>query len=219
MSRDFSILDIVLPDVYSFFFNDVHEVNGSSPTGNCSNTQRSGIRTICEAVNSSVLFDGFIPTLNFSSDTWASQLFVLNNTTDLITEWDSDTTLSRIEVVMFNCPKWGIAAQSISFFALKGHGIVGSIDLTNSTTSCDFLVTVCFQVQKMHYSFGVLQFSLLSNSQRMSIAEVRFYSDSDCSQDFQSMPSKDFNELAIVAISSFMREGRGMGTRAYDSLL
>ncbi len=171
------------PDVFRFFLDDVLEVNGSTPTKRCLDTQQIGTMAICEAVSSSVLFDGFIPTLNFSNNMWASELVALNGSTDLLVEWYSYTTLSSIEVVMFNCPEWGIGAQSIRLLVPKGHDIVASINATS--TSCDSLVTVCIPVEpNIQYSIGLLQFSLSPNFQWTLLAEVRFRTNSD-SQDNQ----------------------------------
>ena len=181
----FHYLDLINPDAYSFFSNDILEVNGSSTSGNCSNAVESGTRTFCQAVTSSILFDGFIPILNFSSDTWASQLFIFNSTTDLIIQWDSDVIISKVEVVIFNCPKWRIAAQDIRFLSPKGDDYVASIDITDS--SCDSLVTVCLPMQSVLSSFALLQFSLWPESQWISIAEVKFFTLSNCSQ---TLPSK-----------------------------
>ena len=156
-------------------------MNGSSPIGHCSN-HRSGSIPVCEAATSSVLFDGFLPILNFNTSTWASQLVVLSSSADLIVGFLTDTVLSKVEVVMFNCPKWGIAVQSITFSVPGGNGLAASTTAAN-ITSCDDLVTVSLQVPSMQYSHIQLNFDLLTDSQSVSIAEVRFYKDGACLQD------------------------------------
>ena len=71
----------------------------------------------CEDPLSSVLFDdpGGLPTLTgLDGDMWASQLLVMRTSaaSTNITFDFHDTPhfvrVERVEVVMFNCPQWGI---------------------------------------------------------------------------------------------------------------
>ena len=150
-------------------------INGSSGTGRCSDAFESESIIVCEAVTSSVLFDGLIPTLNLSSHTWASQLFVVHSSVNLFIILRQDNTLlSRLELAMFNCPEWGIAVQSISVSVPGEIGVVASTTTTN-ITSCDDLVTVSLPVPNMQYIQIQLHFALLPGSQSMSIAEVKLY--------------------------------------------
>ena len=78
---DFHFLFIlVVPSSY-FFPAAAMSVNGSSATGNCSNTMsivNDNGPSKCDAPDSSVLFDGNIPTLTgLDGDMWASQLLTL----------------------------------------------------------------------------------------------------------------------------------------------
>ena len=85
---------------------------------------------------------------------WASQLLTINttaNTADItfdFTDTPDYTGVRRVEVVMFNCPEWGISVKTISLFdATSTSGsrtFVTSISPT--TTSCDSLVRVCISV-------------------------------------------------------------------------
>lgn len=201
----------------SFDSGDVVSVNGSSQTGNCSSPYTSGDRIICEINNlkQSVLFDGIIPHLDISSsNTWASQLFVLqpftSSGTELFLEWlNGPTNLSRIEMVVFNCPEWGIAVESIRFFSL-GSGVVASIAPT--ATSCNSLVTVCISVPNRMYSATQLQLVLVPDSQWLSIAEVRLFTDGDCpsqpgTDTPTSMPTKNGelrNQIRIIHSSRLL---------------
>ena len=92
-------------------------VNGSSVTGQCSNVTNSGGIINCNDPTSSVLFDGHIPTLTgLDGDTWASQLLTLrpfDGNSEITFEFTGSPNIERVEVVMFNCPQWGIGVQTI----------------------------------------------------------------------------------------------------------
>ena len=71
----------------------------------------------CNAPTSGVLFDDNIPTLTgLDGDMWASQLLTLQITTEIVSDF-TDTPgyarMERVELVMFNCPEWGVAVQAI----------------------------------------------------------------------------------------------------------
>ena len=142
----------------------------------------------CEAVNSSVLFDGHIPTLDFSSETWAMELFttlgpklspiIINHFTDF-GPWfyfplSSDVVLSRIEVVMFNCPMWGITAQTIKLKEAATQHDISSMIL--SATSCDTLLIFCLPAFNQSYDGLLLQF-ISTPYAWVHIAELRFLID------------------------------------------
>ena len=127
-------------------------VNGSSSTGRCSSYIISNSRQNCLIPTSSVLFDGNVPTLTgLDGDMWASQLLTINttaNTADItfdFTRTPDYTGVRRVEVVMFNCPEWGISVSTIALFVATStsgsRSFVTSISPT--ITSCDSLVRVC----------------------------------------------------------------------------
>ena len=127
-------------------------MNGSSSTGRCSSLLTSITRKACLTPTSSVLFDGNVPTLTgLDGDMWASQLLTINTTANTVeitfnfTRTPDYTGVERVEVVMFNCPEWGISVRTISLFsAISTSGsrtFYKSISPTN--TSCDSLVRVC----------------------------------------------------------------------------
>ena len=77
--------------------------------------------SICEAPTSSVLFDGNIPTLTgLDGDMWASQLLALQirnpSRIEIISDFTGRSGVERVELVMFNCPEWGIAVQVIGIW-------------------------------------------------------------------------------------------------------
>ena len=167
-------------------------VNGSSSTGRCSNFIPSITRKYCTTPTSSVLFDGSVPTLTgLDGDMWASQLLTINttvNTAEITFDFTATpdyTGVGRVELMMFNCPEWGISVRTISLFtATSTSGIrtfVAGISPTN--TSCDSLVRVCIShnVNSIRPVL-TLVFSLSSTSNWVHLAEVTFYaSDSTCS--------------------------------------
>ena len=93
----------------------VSPINGSSVTGHCEDAwQLLGVVT-CNHPETSVLFDGNIPTLTgLDGDSWADQLLTLNTSNmALLEEKDTHIQLTfpsvqsrlRLEVVLFNCPE------------------------------------------------------------------------------------------------------------------
>jgi hypothetical protein len=155
----------VVPEEYTTGY--IQSVNGSSPNGHCSRERENGMAStqeVCFAPSSSVLFDGQIPTLTgLRGDTWASQLLTLRpsvaeadeafgfledhldyNATVIAVKFSSAIRLGRVEVVLFNCPQWGI---SITSLALYGQRILKTgVEIIGHTTfveeSCSSLSTV-----------------------------------------------------------------------------
>ena len=174
-------------------------VNGSNSTGRCSNFIHSTNRQTCITPNSSVLFNGNVPTLSgLDGDMWASQLLTINTTANTVeitfdfTAIPDYTGGGRVEVVMFNCPEWGISVTYISLFSATStsgsRAFVANISPT--TTSCDFFVRVCIS-----HNIGsnrpllTLVFTPPSTSNWMHLAEVTFYaSGSTCPPDTIIIP-------------------------------
>ena len=115
-------------------------MNGSSATGNCSSvTAFSNSRlTRCDAPTSSVLFDGNIPTLTgLDGDMWASQLLTLQTSSrEIIFDFINsiEFRVERIELVMFNCPEWGISVQTVRLHTATS--IDGTRSLIRTFTAC-----------------------------------------------------------------------------------
>ena len=162
-------------------------VNGSSSTGNCCN----GTNRTCSKPNSSVLFDGHVPTLTgLDGDMWASQLLILQTTerltlnpnalvADVIFDFSvTDTPVYRVEVVMLNCPQWGIGTTRISLDGGPAGGqSFNTFALTSvsSLISCESLVRVCLSGNLISKSLIRLQFTLDQDSDWVHLAEVAFY--------------------------------------------
>ena len=131
-------------------------MNGSSATGNCSSvTTGLGIGlSRCDAPTSSVLFDGNIPTLTgLDGNMWASQLLTLERTNSVRRDITFDFIATpgfirvvKVELVIFNCPEWGISVQTVTLFTASSLSAFGSVVGTfnvPSITSCDSLVRIC----------------------------------------------------------------------------
>ena len=183
-------------------YNDmlVRPVNGSSPTGHCADPWKASHVVICRNPNSSVLFDGNIPTLTgLDGDMWASQLLTLNTSVllsvkevyeDMRTHIEfgfdlKDVKLLRLEVVLFNCPDWGIATSTITFHSTNAYhpDYIRFKDIDPSLTSCDSLVRVCLPIQSDNDGV-LLRFESPPGSNWAHLAEVTFYTDtSTCPPD------------------------------------
>ena len=135
-------------------------------------------RTTCLQPTSSVLFDGRVPALTgLDGDMWASQLLTIQTMQSLInvifdfTDTPGYDRVERVEVVMFNCPQWGIGTTTITLTGATARG--QPFNTFNSTsvsslTSCESLVRVCLSAP-----IG-LQFTLDQDSNWVHIAEVTF---------------------------------------------
>ena len=156
----------------SYTYSPARAVNGSSVRGNCQVTVNLfGIITSCNNPASSVLFDGHIPTLTgLDGDMWASQLLTVPGVLELRFPINQNfVDIARAEVVMFNCPEWGIGVETI------GDG-ENFRSVQPSLTSCDSLVRVCIPLTTNPGSRYTLE---LRAPNWAHIAEVTFYTTSD----------------------------------------
>ena len=159
-------------------------MNGSSPTGSCSRGTYYDRQTTCQQPNSSVLFDGCVPTLTgLDGDIWASQLLTIQranistNVTFDFTDTPGYDRVERVEVVMFNCPQWGIATTDILLSGAIARDQPLKMFQTisvSSNTSCDSLMRVLISAT-VSLPVLTLQFILLPNSDWVHLAEVTFY--------------------------------------------
>ena len=151
-------------------------VNGSSATGNCTSIPSSTSRTLCTDSTSSVLFDGHIPTLTgLDGNMWASQLLTvqITSSTDIFFafhEIPGFTEVERVEIVMFNCPEWGIGVDTIQLF--EQNVLVLTRVLSMDATSCDSLVRFCLSYRTTIPALG-LRF-LSPDTDWVHLAEVTF---------------------------------------------
>ena len=131
-----------------------------------------------------VLFDGRVPTLTgLDGDMWASQLLTIQTgdaSTDItfdFTDTHSYDRVERVEVVMFNCPQWGIASSAIialgasSRNAWAGFSTLQRVNLY-PLTSCDSFTRVCLATNT---SLPILTLQFIQDSDWVHLAEVAFY--------------------------------------------
>lgn len=104
--------------------------------------------------------------------------------------------IRAVEVVMFNCPEWGISADTVrvlgalSYPMSPVHPVDTDVHLlatktinTTLLTSCDSLVRVCVHIDTV-LPIIALQFSLPPGSTWVHLAEVRFHrSEATCQTD------------------------------------
>ena len=139
--------------------------------------------------------DGVVPTLPSSLvgvSNWAAGLFTVNRTGGTSIEigfnFGRPVELTQIELDLFNCPEWSIAAPSITVyrwtlfpatlptprtFATR----LGSVTTLDST-SCDSITTVLIPLQQTVNSvFYYLEFTFddAPSVQWVHLAEVRFF--------------------------------------------
>ena len=187
----------VVPLQFIFPRDSSSSGNGSTLTGRCTQFGTSfSLDFQCTRPTSNVLFDGNIPALvGLDGDTWASELQTIE--TSRITSLNFDfgaapSGVTRVEIVMFNCPEWGIGVQTVRLressgpVLSTGSGIVlGSFCPVAS--SCTSLVRVCMPLPSNH-SYLSLQFIPTFGSSWVHLAEVTFYnSGATCT------PSSDTN--------------------------
>ena len=115
---------------------DHHKIHGRCSTPSFINR--------CEDPTSSVLFDGNIPTLNgLNGSMWASELLTVQirqpSGIEIISNFAGSSGVEIVELVMFNCPEWGIAVERIGI--RRATSPIGAIIPT--ITSCNSLVRVC----------------------------------------------------------------------------
>ena len=175
----------VLPSSFGFLIPT--SVNGSSVTGNC--TPHHLFSHYCDDPSTSVLFDGHVPMLSDSDldgDMWAGELLTFNTTlssphlSTIIAEFPGPLLIERLEVVMFNCPEWGI---SVLEFELQADLDVPPQVFQPNITSCDSLVRVCIELNATSES----SFSLdINGSNYVHLAEMRFFVEpGECRPDTQ----------------------------------
>ena len=166
-------------------------VNGSFPLGQCSSHVNIEMTLFCTEPASNVLFDGVISKLTgLDGDMWASQLLTLEKRVDdpvlvflTFATAPISAAVQRIEMVMFNCPQWGVSVQEIVIARFPDSDLSNSNSnqaFTTSVdiTSCDSLVRVCISVSTDAPRLLTVGFTQDSKSSWVHLAEVKVYNDS-----------------------------------------
>ena len=168
----------VYPSSVSFATDEVVSVNGSSAVGLCSDVSTSDDTTTCTTPITSVLFDDSIPTLTaLDGNMWASQLLTLSiqNPAQITFNFAATPDYSgvrQVEVVMFNCPEWGITVQNIRLL-IPPSSSRATIS-TSDPTSCESLVSVSISTDISENVF-TLQFLPAPGTGWFHLAEIIFY--------------------------------------------
>ena len=190
-------LCIVIPSHFTFSTLGVQAANGSSATGHCSDvTPNIDSSSTCSPPASSVLFDGVIPTLTaLDGNTWARQLMILQRPSFGRSSFSmglsfANAWIRRVEVVLFNCPQWGIAVNRISIgFLYLGNSYYTDYAYGSPTVfSCDSLIKICIPLEISSAPTKIrLNFDTYYNY-KVHLAEVSFYEDSSPCPPFTIIP-------------------------------
>ena len=135
----------------------IEAVNGSSTDIGCTSALvDSGDVMTCNS--QSYLVDGCSPDIDTSISDWASQLVTVRmneGTADITFDYvlltfgfETNVSLTGIEIDLFHCPDWGIGASRIRVYVDKEYNFVFNLSLPftlsvqPSQSSCDSLTTV-----------------------------------------------------------------------------
>ena len=138
--------------------------------------------------------DGVVPTLPPSlvgTNDWAAGLFTVNRNggtfIEIGFEFVRSVELTQIELDLFNCPEWYIAAPNISVYIYGSFPAIlpprtiithiGSVTTLNST-SCDSIITVRIPLQQTVNSiiyYIEFTFDDAPSVQWVHLAEIRFF--------------------------------------------
>ncbi len=104
--------------------------------------------------------------------------------------------VERVEVVIFNCPEWGISVDSIALYGSTATTTSNLATVSPNITSCDSLVRVCISGPVILERL-TLEFQLSPASTWVHLAEVTFYgADPTC-------PPKNIHyTMYVIMISS-----------------
>ena len=171
-------------------------MNGSDSNGGCTNsstTSSTGV-SLCRSGNSS-LVDGIVPTLPSSLvgvNDWAAGLFTVNRnggtSIEIGFQFGRPVELTQIELDLFNCPEWSIAAPNITVYSWNIFPAtlptprrfatrLGSVT-TLDNTSCDSITTVLVPFQQtVNLMIYYLEFTFdeAPSVLWVHLAEVRFF--------------------------------------------
>ena len=177
-------------------------VNGSDGNGGCPSScvgVSSGITT-CDCTDSAeettttgVFIDGVVPTLDTAERNtaneymWAAPLLTVRGTTDSVLlgfRFQDSVQLREVQLHLFNCPAWNIAAQSIRIYDEIAFPIfsrvfnsIGVVTLTSELQSCNSTTRVSIPLQMASSTNSYfIEFYNPTGAviQWLHIAEVRF---------------------------------------------
>jgi len=171
-------------------------VNGSDHNGGCSRVVAQ--RHICGELDGggrTDLTDCVIPSLGGFQGRWAAGLFTVNRSAQsfhIRFDFNSSVNFTEVELDLFNCPEWGIEAQTNTVYE-DTPGILNFINPTaralghiiaNVTISCTSIVRVVIPLElpqkpTASYAIDFTFDNTTTNIQWVHIAEVRFLEEED----------------------------------------
>lgn len=135
-----------------------------------------------------VIFDGDLPRLSdLGGDLWASDFLTLSAPSVAALNMDLGgssvyDSISKIELIMFNCPWWGIGIESITLYITLRLDVVGGTNLVRvnpTIASCNSLVKICIpctRCDSTERNLG-LEFHTDQHSRWVYLGEVTFRTD------------------------------------------
>ena len=171
--------------------------NGSSTDMGCSLiVERDGVM-VCDCNSQSDLVDGVSPDIDTSTSDWASQLVTVRRnegTADtnldyvlLTFGFETNVSLTGIEMDLFLCPDWSIGAPVINVYLNEEYDLTFSTDLqplrsvVPSESRCDSLSSFTF-TESSGSLYRVVHILITfpdSNIDWVYVGEVRFLGSSD----------------------------------------
>ena len=145
----------------------LRSVNGSHHNGQCAVVAQGRI-----CVGTSVLTDGNVPSLGGFQGNWAAGLFTVNRSGQSFhIGFDPGRTVgvTRVELDMFNCPHWGIAAPWITVYTFQGFPLfhsraatmIGTTTETNKSCTSTVRVIMSLQSPQLLQCYYFIEFTFL----------------------------------------------------------
>lgn len=195
------LLLIVVPLHYDYTTLGVLAANGSSVTGSCSSvTHLLNSKSRCSSPDSSVLFDGIIPTLTaLDGDSWARPLMILQQPIagpvnfgrySIDFTFDSEgPDVRRAEITVFNCPQWGAGLTYLEIITLRptdDNFALAREQAFTTVIACDSLVTICIPIDT---SSALMRLEIQPRGEDNAVfAEVSFFDSASPCTPFTTIP-------------------------------
>ena len=171
--------------------------DGSSLDMGCSSiVERDGVM-VCDCNSQSYLVDGVSPDIDTSTSDWASQLVTVRRneaTADTFFDYvlltfgfETNVSLTGIEMVLFHCPTMSIGAPVINVFLNEEYDLTfnTSLPILNSVvpseSRCDSLssFTISETTDILYHVFHIIITFYNSDIDWVYVGEVRFLGSSD----------------------------------------
>lgn len=183
-SSQFPLGANIIPNEYLIPVDKIQRVNGSQEDLACRINSDNDNLFVCDSPAESILNDGAIPRIDpFNDDGWARSILTLRAASAVGVIFDlrnlgGGIQVGSVEVVMFNCPQWGIHAQTVTLHdRLERDTVRIGLAQAMPPISCDSLVTVCFlDIEDTNQRYLSLELVPAAGARWIHVAEVTFYS-------------------------------------------